>query len=127
MSRILDVYFSPKGRLRRLPYFLYGLAIGLVTGVLSIVAQYLSDQLQINMQNPDYLAIMFLVGNLILFIIFMYAAWVLGMKRFHDLDHSGWWMLLSLIPIVGFFVALYLLFFRGTEGPNRFGNSPDLS
>jgi uncharacterized membrane protein YhaH (DUF805 family) len=125
MSHILDVYFSPKGRLRRLPYFLYGLVIGLVAGVLGVVAQYLSVQLQINMQQPDYLAVMFLVGILIFFIIFIYASWILGMKRFHDLDHSGWWMLLSLVPIVGFLVALYLLFFRGTEGPNRFGNSPD--
>lgn len=125
MSRILDVYFSPKGRLRRLPYFLYGLVIGLVNGVLGVVAGYLSDQLQIDMQQPDYLAIMFIVGILIFFIILIYSSWVLGMKRFHDLDHSGWWMLLLLVPIVGFFVILYLLFFKGTEGPNRFGNSPD--
>lgn len=43
-------------------------------------------------------------------------------KRFHDLDKSGWWTLVSFIPIVGpiwIFVELGLK--RGTPGDNRFG------
>ena len=46
-------------------------------------------------------------------------------KRFHDRDKSGWWMLIVLIPIVG---AIWLLvelgFLPGTPGPNRFGPPP---
>jgi len=43
-------------------------------------------------------------------------------KRFHDRDKSGWWVLIALIPIIG---AIWLLiecgFLKGTPGPNRFG------
>ena len=45
-------------------------------------------------------------------------------KRLHDVDKSGWFMLLTPIPLVNLWV-LYLLFFKkGTEGKNRFGNAP---
>jgi len=42
-------------------------------------------------------------------------------RRLHDTDRSGWWLLLSLIPILGTLVLLYFLVLRGTEGSNRFG------
>ncbi|MBI2512119.1 MAG: DUF805 domain-containing protein [Opitutae bacterium] len=43
-------------------------------------------------------------------------------KRWHDLDRSGWMVLVSLVPIVGFLVNLICLgFLRGTAGANRFG------
>ena len=46
-------------------------------------------------------------------------------KRWHDLDQSGWWNILLLVPVLGWFagmVALCLL--PGTKGPNRFGGRP---
>lgn len=43
-------------------------------------------------------------------------------KRFHDRDKSGWWLLIMFVPIIG---AIWLLielgFLAGTPGPNRFG------
>lgn len=44
-------------------------------------------------------------------------------RRLHDGDHSGWWILLSLVPVGGF-VLLVLEIMDGTPGPNRFGPSP---
>ncbi len=48
-----------------------------------------------------------------------------GIKRYHDRDKSGWWLLIQLVPIVGpiwYFVEAFCL--RGTVGPNRFGPDP---
>lgn len=52
-------------------------------------------------------------------------------RRLHDRDMSGWWYLgfivLSLIPLVGFIVSiafLVIMFLSGTPGPNRFGADP---
>ena len=42
-------------------------------------------------------------------------------RRLHDIDRSGWWYLLSLIPIIGILVLLYWYIQPGTEGPNQFG------
>jgi uncharacterized membrane protein YhaH (DUF805 family) len=42
-------------------------------------------------------------------------------RRLHDTDHSGWWVLLLLVPLIGFIVLLVWCCRRGTVGPNRFG------
>lgn len=46
------------------------------------------------------------------------------MRRLHDLDKSGWWWLISFIPLVGAIWLLVLMCTRGTAGPNRFGPDP---
>ena len=47
-----------------------------------------------------------------------------SVRRLHDLDRSGWWVLLGLIPLVGVIILIIWNCQRGTIGPNRFG--PDL-
>ena len=45
-------------------------------------------------------------------------------RRLHDTDHSGWWVFINLIPIVGPIIFLVFLVKDSTEGDNRFGSSP---
>jgi len=47
-----------------------------------------------------------------------------GVRRLHDLEKSGWWLLLSLIPLIGFLVLLFWFVKQGTDGQNRFGADP---
>lgn len=42
-------------------------------------------------------------------------------RRLHDTDHSGWWVWLPFVPIVGPIILIIWLCTRGTEGENRFG------
>jgi uncharacterized membrane protein YhaH (DUF805 family) len=46
-----------------------------------------------------------------------------SVRRLHDLDRTGWWLLINL-TIVGAFVVLVWFCLRGTMGPNRFGPDP---
>jgi uncharacterized membrane protein YhaH (DUF805 family) len=47
---------------------------------------------------------------------------MMHIKRFHDRDKSGWWVLIGLIPIIGgIWLLIELGFLSGTPGPNRFG------
>ena len=47
---------------------------------------------------------------------------LIDIKRFHDRDKSGWWMLLLLVPIIGgLWLLIELGFLAGTPGPNRYG------
>lgn len=48
----------------------------------------------------------------------------IGVKRLHDLDWSGWLLLINLIPVVSFVFALIMVFMPGTKGRNRFGPPP---
>lgn len=45
-------------------------------------------------------------------------------RRLHDVDRSGWWYLIQLIPVVGFLVILYFAVQGGTPGSNRYGPDP---
>jgi uncharacterized membrane protein YhaH (DUF805 family) len=47
-----------------------------------------------------------------------------SVRRLHDLDRSGWWILLGLIPLVGIIILIVWYCQRGTNGPNRFGSDP---
>ncbi len=47
-----------------------------------------------------------------------------AVRRLHDLDKSGWWLLIELIPLVGWIVILVWACTEGTRGPNRFGPDP---
>jgi uncharacterized membrane protein YhaH (DUF805 family) len=47
-----------------------------------------------------------------------------SVRRLHDRDKSGWFILLHFIPLVGFIILLIWFCMRGTVGPNRFGPDP---
>lgn len=107
-------FFTSKGRLNRRPFFFRGLALSLPS--------YLFFQL------PEAWELS--VGGVIeiLFLAIAFAALVLNViqtiKRLHDVDKSGWYILLSPVPFINLILGLYLLFKKGTEGPNRFGDDP---
>ena len=46
-----------------------------------------------------------------------------SVRRLHDIDRTGWWLLL-VFTIIGTFVLLYWDCVQGTDGPNRFGPDP---
>lgn len=45
-------------------------------------------------------------------------------RRLHDTDRSGWWMLIGLIPIIGWIILLVFLVTDSKPGANRFGANP---
>ncbi|HMQ92720.1 MAG TPA: DUF805 domain-containing protein [Amaricoccus sp.] len=42
-------------------------------------------------------------------------------RRLHDTDRTGWWVLLGLVPVIGLLVLLWFYVQKGSEGANRFG------
>ena len=53
-----------------------------------------------------------------------WAAIAITVKRLHDLDRGGWQWWLLLVPLVNFYIGAILLFAKGTDGPNEFGDDP---
>jgi uncharacterized membrane protein YhaH (DUF805 family) len=45
-------------------------------------------------------------------------------RRLHDSGHSGWWLLIGLVPVVGFIVLL-IFTLQGSDAPNQWGYGPD--
>jgi uncharacterized membrane protein YhaH (DUF805 family) len=106
------LYFSLRGRVSRRQYWLYGVLALLGVAVLGHVLLGIA-------RAPAQFAER--VVNLLL----LWPALAVSVKRWHDRDKSGWWVLLNLLPVIGWiWVLIDNGFLRGTEGPNRFGDDP---
>jgi uncharacterized membrane protein YhaH (DUF805 family) len=108
----LRLFFGLQGRVSRRQYWLFGV---LALLGLAVIGQALLGIARVRPRTAD------LVVNLLL----LWPALAVSVKRWHDRDKSGWWVLLNLVPVVGWLWALIDNgFLRGTDGPNRFGPDP---
>ena len=48
----------------------------------------------------------------------------LTIRRLHDTDRSGWWIFISLVPLVGPILLIVWYCLPGTPGPNNYGTGP---
>ncbi len=113
-------FFSPSGRIGRLRYLAYNTAVNLVLtmAVLPMLGTSAfmgssGDIAGIGMIGGIAIAILYLV-SIVLTIMF-------GKRRLNDLNRSGWYILLFIIPPLNLVLIIYMLFFRGTDGNNKFG------
>lgn len=63
-----------------------------------------------------------LVAPLISLALFL-PGWAVGIRRLHDIDRTGWWMLIA-FTIVGLILLFVWACIKGTSGQNRFGPDP---
>jgi uncharacterized membrane protein YhaH (DUF805 family) len=67
-------------------------------------------------------------GSIVL-IIFALGVIIPGLavsvRRLHDIGRSGWWLLISLLPIIGF-IVLIVFYVTKSDGPNEYGQGPDV-
>jgi uncharacterized membrane protein YhaH (DUF805 family) len=96
------------GRASRSAYWWYALALLIVDVVLQIIS---------GVAGSSALAVLV---SLILIVVGLSGLSV-GIRRLHDTDKSGWWILIGLIPIIGTIILIVFLCTPGTPGPNRFG------
>ena len=114
--------FSFEGRIRRIEYFLSGILGGIVFGIawaMGIGTFFLGAAA--GSAGGSVLGLLIGFAALVASVWFSLAQ---GVKRLHDLNKSGWMILLCCIPIVGWVFALYMLFADGTVGPNQYGQDP---
>jgi uncharacterized membrane protein YhaH (DUF805 family) len=111
------------GRLNRIGYFLasvYVLLPLLVVYVLLISAHGVNASRGL-IAGANVIT---LIVGAIVCLIAIPVGFSVGIRRWHDLNKSGWFLLLSFSPFISIFVAIYLIFFPGTKGPNDYGD-PD--
>ncbi len=113
-KKCMNQYADFSGRARRKEYWMFSLFY-----FLFIISALVVDGI-----------LMSLIGSSVPFItvLFMLAMIVPSLsvmiRRLHDTDRSGWWMFISLVPLVGGFICLFFLCVDGTLGSNRFGPNP---
>jgi uncharacterized membrane protein YhaH (DUF805 family) len=59
------------------------------------------------------------------YLALIWPSLAISIKRWHDRDKSGWWVLIGFIPLIGWLWALIETgFLEGTKGPNQYGPDP---
>ena len=113
MNWYLDVlknkYALFSGRARRMEYWMFTLfnviisfALGFIEGILG---------------GPGILGLIYGLAVLI-------PGIAVTIRRLHDTDRSGWWLLIIFVPIIGALVLLVFMILEGTPGENQYGPNP---
>jgi uncharacterized membrane protein YhaH (DUF805 family) len=113
--KVLRQYADFAGRARRKEYWMFTLVNGVISVVLAIVDGVLnlnSGLLDIGLLNGLY-SLAVLLPSL-----------GVGARRLHDTGRSGWWLLISLIPLIGAIVFVVFLATDGEPQPNAYGPNP---
>jgi uncharacterized membrane protein YhaH (DUF805 family) len=101
-------YATFSGRAARPEYWYWVLFTGIsgiVLGIIQFAVWHLGGQ----------------ILNLLFDVAIVIPSIAVGVRRLHDLDRSGWWLLLALVPLVGAIILIVWMCTRGTHGANRFG------
>lgn len=123
MFEALRKYAEFEGRARRSEYWLFTLFQVLVTFGLFLVLVMVAAATGGDGDQAGAAAVM-IVALLGLFCLAMLIpSLAVSIRRLHDSDKSGWWLLLSFVPFGGFVVFIFTLL-DGTPGDNRYGPDP---
>ena len=106
VSTVFSKYAVFSGRARRSEFWWFILFNVIATAILGIIGRAV-------------------IGNDILADIYSLAVLIptlsVSVRRLHDIDRSGWWLFLGLVPLVGGLVLLFWYIKQGTPGTNSFG------
>ncbi len=102
------------GRARRKEYWIFHLVLVLLSFAASILDLLVFGTRISEHQGP--------IGGLVL-LVHLVPVIALSVRRLHDIDRTGWWLLLDL-TIVGALVIFIFSVTRGTSGPNTYGPDP---
>jgi uncharacterized membrane protein YhaH (DUF805 family) len=105
--------FTSTGRIRRVTFWKFWIGF--------FVYFFILGTLQEKGALPHWADVL----TTILMLPLLLWAIIIQIKRWHDLDKSGWWVCINLIPVLG---ALYTFIMcgliKGTKGDNKYGSDP---
>ena len=118
---VLKKYAVFSGRARRTEYWMFQLVNFFIALAFILILVPLFPS-----QSDSEKAIGLAVW-VVLFCAYILATMIPGVavsvRRLHDVDLSGWWLLLSLVPLGGLAIFVFHVL-DGTSGPNRYGPDP---
>ncbi|HEX2795249.1 MAG TPA: DUF805 domain-containing protein [Croceicoccus sp.] len=119
-------YFDFAGRSRRMEYWMFQLFIVLGYAALMVAILMSGGGVEVGEAEaaPGPLVLMIFVVASIWAIATVIPTFALTIRRLHDTNRSGFWILIGFVPIVGGLVLLYFMLIEGTRGPNLFGADP---
>jgi uncharacterized membrane protein YhaH (DUF805 family) len=124
-TQMSNLLFSVQGRANRAKFWLVALGIVVVEVILFAV---ILGGAALSGDPEQIAAAMGPVAGVVILVFVVIATWIsiaVAVKRYHDRNKSGWWVLIVFVPVIG--GLWYLIecgFLRGTSGPNTYGPDP---
>ena len=112
----LHFLFSFEGRISRLEWWEFSIPYAVFVSLLYLSQSDFAE----SGPRKTYVAIAIFV----VYAVALYMWLAVNVKRCHDRGHSGWFVLLGLIPLVNIWYVVEVCFLPGQSGPNRFGPDP---
>jgi uncharacterized membrane protein YhaH (DUF805 family) len=113
----VETFFRISNRINRKRYIKRMLALVVISFVFGFVLNFALAIMDKEMLEGDMLASA--MGGLTFI-----PSLALMIRRLHDLDRPAWWVIATFVPLLNLVLWLYLLFARGTYGPNQYGADP---
>ena len=115
--------FSFTGRARRAEFWWFVLFNIIVSVVLNLVGGATGLTYNATPAGFPY-AIPFSIPSLVYMVLVLIQGIALAVRRLHDSNKSGWWLLIAFIPLIGAIVLLVFYILPGTAGANKYGADP---
>ncbi len=106
---VLKKYAMFSGRSRRTEYWMFTLFNIIISVVLSVV---------------DGVVGTMGILSMVYFIAILVPSLAVSIRRLHDTDRSGWWLLVGLIPFVGAIILLVFMVQDSQPSQNQYGENP---
>lgn len=115
--------FSFKGRIGRLRYVAYGM--GTYLAIIAVLMPLMGGSMllggSMELAGEGAMSIAMIIGLAVFYIAIIILSVAFGKRRLNDLNRSGWWLLIFIVPLVNFLMTIYILFFPGSNEANNFG------
>ena len=112
---VLKKYAVFSGRARRKEYWyfcLFNIIVAIVLAIVDVIFGTFSKALGIGLFGGIYALAVFI------------PSLAVSVRRLHDRNRSGWWLLIALVPIIGAIVLLVFMVQDSQEGDNQYGPNP---
>ncbi len=113
--KVIRQYADFNGRARRKEYWMFVL----FNLIFAVVAMILDNVLGITIAGLPY-GPLYIFYGLAMFI----PGLAVSVRRLHDINKSGWMILVGLIPLAGAIWLLVLYCTEGTQSDNQYGANP---
>ena len=113
---VLKKYTVFDGRARRKEFWMFALFSTIISIILSIIDRIIGTDFGGN-SSSGWLSTIYSLAVLLPTI-------GVGIRRMHDTNRSGWWILISLVPCIGWIWYIVLAAQEGTAGDNNYGPDP---
>lgn len=117
----LKRYADFNGRSRRKEYWMFTL-MNFIIGMVLYALMFMGMDYTTGEPGALGMLAMGLLG--IYFLAILIPSIAVQVRRFHDQDKSGWFVLLGFIPFVGGLIVLVFMCLEGTRGSNSYGDDP---